>query len=291
MNALAAALLVAAAPAQLAKLSEVQLDRTIAEVRATPAIGGRIAALSELMLGTPYADHPLGEGGEGPEPQARFRLDAVDCQTFVETVLALANARNLADAKILLDDIRYANTPVTFSTRNHFTEAQWLPANIGKGYLREGARSVDRNAPVTELVLSRAQWSRVPALQRLVPADIPEGKFAIPYLPLAEMNARARSIPVGSVILVVREADADRVVRVSHMGFVLRGPKGVFVRHASPTEALGHQVVDEPFEAYLTRMSSFKKWPVQGFGLALPLDARRRAAQVLHASRQDSPRN
>jgi hypothetical protein len=290
MHALAAALIVAAAPAQLAKLSEVQLDRKIAEVRAAPAIGDRIAALSELMLGTPYADQPLGEGGEGPEPQARFRLDAVDCQTFVETVLALANAKDLAEARTLLDDIRYAKTPLTFSTRNHFTEAQWLPANIGKGYLREGARSVDRNARVAELVLSRAQWSKVPALQRLVPAEIPEGKFAIPYLPLAEMKERARSIPKGSVILVVREADPDRVVRVSHMGFVLRGPGGVFVRHASPTEALGHRVVDEPFDAYLTRMSSFKKWPVQGFGLALPLDAKRRAAQVLHASQHASER-
>jgi Protein of unknown function (DUF1460) len=288
MNALAAALLVAAAQPQLAQLSEAKLDRKIAAVHAAPAIGDRIAALSKLMLGTPYADYPLGEGGEGPEPQARFRLDAVDCQTFVETVLALANARDLAEAKILLDDIRYAKAPPSFSTRSHFTEAQWLPANIGKGYLREEARSVDRNAPVAELVLSRAEWSKVPALQRLLAADIPEGRFDIPYLPLAEMKESARRIPAGSVILVVREADPNRVVRVSHMGFVLRGPGGVFVRHASPTDALGHQVVDEPFDAYLTRMSSFKKWPVQGFGLALPLDAKGRAAQVLRASQQAS---
>ncbi|GAC1605191.1 MAG: hypothetical protein NVS4B10_18560 [Myxococcales bacterium] len=138
---------------------------------------------------------------------------------------------------------------------------------------------------MAELVLERKRWSQVPALQRLAAAEIPDGRFPIPYLPLAEMKRRARSIPAGTVILVVRAADPDRVVRVSHMGFVLRGPGGTFVRHASPTDALGHQVVDEPFETYLARMSSFKKWPVQGFGLALPLDARARAEQLLHATR------
>lgn len=272
-------------PPPISRLDDRQLDAAIAEAHEKPSIGDRIDALSRLMLGTPYLDHPLGEGGSGPEPQARFRLDGVDCQTFVETVLAMANAKDLAQAKVLLDDIRYAKAPPSFSNRNHFTEAQWLPANVEKGYLREEARAIDRGARRAELVLERARWSRVPALQRLSAADIPEGRFAIPYLPLAGMQRRAARIPPGTVILVVRKADPERVVRVSHMGFVVRGPRGPVVRHASPTDLLGHQVVDEPLDAYLTRMSSFKKWPVEGFGLALPLDAQARAAQVLHAAR------
>jgi hypothetical protein len=285
MIALALTLAAAFDQAPLAALPEAQLDQKLAEIHGSPAIGDRIDALSKLFLGTPYADYPLGEGGSGPEPQARFRLDAFDCQTFVETVMAMANAKSVAETKALLDDIRYGKAPPSFANRNHFTEAQWLPANIGKGYLREGVQSIDGRAPVAELVLDKAQWGKVALLDRLKAANIPDGRFAIRYLPIAQMKARAGSIEPGSVILVVREADPKRVVRVSHMGFVVRGKQGLMVRHASPTQELGHRVVDEPFEAYLTRMASFRKWPVTGFGLAMPLDARLRASQVLQAAR------
>ncbi|GAC1605193.1 MAG: hypothetical protein NVS4B10_18570 [Myxococcales bacterium] len=114
---------VAASPpaAQLARLGEADLDRAIAEVHARTSVADRIDAWSRKLLGTPYMDQPLGEGGTGPEPQPRFRLDAVDCQTFVETVLAMANARDVREAKLILDDIRYSKQPISFANRNHFT--------------------------------------------------------------------------------------------------------------------------------------------------------------------------
>jgi hypothetical protein len=269
----------ASAGAPLARLSEAQLDRRIAAAQALP-IGDRIQELSRLFVGTAYVDFPLGEGGTGPEPQARFRLDGVDCQTYVETVLAMANARSVSQAKVLLDDIRYASLPPSFATRNHFTEAQWLPKNIEKGYLRSAVESIDARAPVSELVLEKASWTQVPFLKRLTTASIPEGTFGVRYLPLAEARAHASSIAPGSVILVVREADPKRVVRVSHMGIVVRAGAGLAVRHASsvPTE---RRVVEEPFDHYLDRMGEFKKWKVIGFGLALPLDAKARAAAIL----------
>jgi hypothetical protein len=269
----------AAGGAPIARLNEAQLDRRITAAQALP-IGDRIQELSRLFVGTTYVDFPLGEGGTGPEPQARFRLDGVDCQTYVETVLAMANARSLSQAKVLLDDIRYASLPPSFATRNHFTEAQWLPKNIEKGYLRSAVESIDARAPVSELVLEKASWTQVPFLQRLASAAIPEGRFGVRYLPLAEARARAGSIAPGSVILVVREADPKRVVRVSHMGIVVRSGAGLAVRHASSVPA-ERRVVEEPFDRYLDRMGEFKKWKVIGFGLALPLDAKARAAAIL----------
>src|SRR5256885_7438309 len=110
----------------------------------------------------------------------------VDCQTYVETVLAMANATTLAEAKALLDDIRYSSPQISFSTRNHFTEAQWLPSNEKKGYLRETTAKVDPRVAKTTLVLRREQWSKVPGLKRLAEARIPEGRFALRYLPLDE---------------------------------------------------------------------------------------------------------
>jgi hypothetical protein len=138
---LALALLLAAAP--VLQMSEQQLDRAIADAHLVPAIGERVERLSALFVGVPYGDYPLGEGS-GVEPQPRWRVDKVDCQTFVETVLAMANAKSLDRARTILDDIRYAGDPprVSFATRNHFTEAQWLPANAAKGYLREETRTI-----------------------------------------------------------------------------------------------------------------------------------------------------
>src|SRR6266851_2729821 len=176
-----------------APLGERDLERAIEQAQRSAALDERIERISRLFLGTPYGQYPLGEGS-GVEPQPRWRADMVDCQTYVETVLAMANAKNLAQAKALLDDIRYRGPPISFSSRNHFTEAQWLPANEAKGYLIEETSDIDRSAPMATLVLRREQWSKVKGLERLAPAEIPEGKFSIHYLPLAEARERAVQI-------------------------------------------------------------------------------------------------
>src|SRR5216684_5765509 len=179
-------------------LSDPQLERAIEQAQRTPAIADRIEQLSRLFLGTAYGQFPLGEAS-GVEPQPRWRADMVDCQTYVETVLAMSNAKDLAGAKALLDDIRYRAPPISFSSRNHFAEAQWLPANQAKGYLTEETTEIDRAAPSATLVLRREQWSKVKGLERLAPAEIPEGTFTVRYLPLAEARERATQIAPGSV--------------------------------------------------------------------------------------------
>src|SRR5713101_759008 len=217
---LALAVLLATAP--VLQMSEQQLDRSIADAHLVPAIGERVERLSALFVGVPYGDYPLGEGS-GVEPQPRWRVDKVDCQTFVETVLAMANAKSLDRARTILDDIRYAGDPpkVSFATRNHFTEAQWLPANTEKGYLREETRTVEPRAESTTLSLRRKQWEKVPGLRRLSPAK---------------------------------------------------------VRHASIGEE--HRVIDLELGQFLDRQREYKKWPVQGVALLLPLDAQARVTHL-----------
>ena len=274
MPAFLAALLVAVAP--IAGMSEPQLDAKIASTHALP-LPRRINELSRLFLGTPYVEYPLGEGGKGPEPQARWRVDGVDCQTYVETVLAMANARNLSEAKIVLDDIRYDGPP-GFETRNHFTEAQWLPANAKKGYLKDAAPALDPKAPAETLVLKKSDWEQVPGLKRLQQANIPEGSFSVRYLPLAEAKQRAARIPDGTVWMTVRAEDPKRVVRISHMGFVVRDGKKLLARHASTGDP--KVVIEEPWPDFLARQETYKKWPVVGIALARPLDGAVRVARL-----------
>jgi hypothetical protein len=277
---LALAILLASAP--VLQMSDQQLDRAIAEAHLVPAIGERVERLSALFVGVPYGDYPLGEGS-GVEPQPRWRVDKVDCQTFVETVLAMANARSLDRARKILDDIRYAGDPprVSFATRNHFTEAQWVPSNSEKGYLREETLSIEPRAESTTLTLRRKQWEKVAGLRRLAPAKVPQGDFPIRYLTLDQVSKRAASIEPGSILLIVRQSDPSRVVRVSHMGFVVRKEGRLYVRHASI--GAEHRVIDLELGQFLDKQREYKKWPVQGIAVLLPLDAQARVTRVTSA--------
>jgi hypothetical protein len=280
MTAALLAALFAAAP--VLAMSDAELDARIGEAHRLP-FADRIGALSELFVGVPYTDLPLGDGDTGPEPGPLFRTDGVDCQTYVETVLAMANAGSLKQAKSILDDIRYADGKPSFQTRNHFTEAQWLPVNTRKGYLADEVPALDRRAPASTLTLVKEQWAQVPALKRLASAKIPDGKYRVRYLPLDQVAKHAGEIVPGTVSMVVRESDPERVVRITHMGFVVRTKDGLAVRHASTGKE--HAVIDEPFADFLRRQAEYKKWKVAGMAFALPLDASRRVARIQTASR------
>jgi hypothetical protein len=271
-----AAFLAVALASPVSQLSEADLDARLAQLHEMP-FSERLEHLSGVFLGTPYGELPLGEGS-GPEPWPRWRLDKVDCQTYVETVLAMANAKGLAEAKHILDDIRYKGEP-SFENRNHFTEAQWLPANLEKGYFTDEVPVIDGRAPTETLTLVHSQWSKVPILRRLAGiSNLPDGKYHVRYLPLDELRSHVKSIESGTIIMVVREYDPNRIVRISHMGFVIKTGKGWMVRHASTGPE--HAVIEQPFGEYVGKMSSFKKWKVVGFALALPVDAKLRVSQI-----------
>jgi N-acetylmuramoyl-L-alanine amidase-like protein len=280
MIAVLLATLLSAAP--VLSMTEPELDAKISDAHSLP-FTGRIDALSRLFVGVPYTDLPLGDGNSGPEPGPLFRTDGVDCQTYVETVLAMANARTLDQAKAILDDIRYADGKPSFQSRNHFTEAQWLPANTRKGYLKDAVPALDRRAPAETLTLVKSQWTQVPALKRLATASIADGKYRVRYLPLEEARKRSKDIAPGTILMVVREYDPNRVVRISHMGFVLDSDRGLVVRHASTGKE--GSVVDEPFDAFMQRQAEYKKWKVVGVALARPLEARSRVLHIKTAAR------
>src|SRR5256885_9077593 len=87
------------AAAAILAMSPADLDRAIAQAHEVHDFGARVEQISSLFVGVPYGQYPLGEGGEGPEPQPRWRVDQVDCQTLVDTVLAVSNARSIESAK------------------------------------------------------------------------------------------------------------------------------------------------------------------------------------------------
>ncbi|MFM2151778.1 MAG: hypothetical protein RL199_213, partial [Pseudomonadota bacterium] len=122
-------------------------ERTEARLSAAISAAGvssvtsRLRGVTDPLLGLPYIHSPLGEeAGTDPDPLVRY--DGFDCLTFVETAMALAAARSLEDVPTLLADIRYGGAQRSFEGRNHFVEAQWVPRNLEKGWLRPAAPEV-----------------------------------------------------------------------------------------------------------------------------------------------------
>ncbi len=238
-----------------------------AAVEALPGLRARVVSASEAFLGVPYRLDPLGEGpGRPPDEDPRLRFDAVDCQTFVETVIALVNAKRFEDVEAVLDDVRY-DGPAEYARRSHFFEAQWLPVNQRKGYLRDatldlGGACVRRHTKVVTL----SQWRARTVAQKIsLPDDrAPVGSFEVRYVPLDQVLARAKAIPSGTAFAVVREDKPRTPVMVSHLGFIVHGERGPVARHAS--DAL-KAVVDEDLARFVERNRKMRAWKVLGLQL------------------------
>jgi hypothetical protein len=239
----------------------------------------RLLHMSGRFLGTPYAHSPLGEG-EGVDPDPRFRLDRVDCLTFVETSLALALSETPEDVLHVLDAIRYRGRP-DYVARNHLMEAQWLPSNVAKGFLREVTRSLGgAETRASEKVLGPEAWASTTgrALQ-LPPAARPTGRFPLGVLPVEAIASQAARWPSGTLLLVVREDAPWRVTRISHLGFVVQRGGRTFLRHA--TRGWKNGVVDEELSHLLARHARYR-WKVVGVSLWEVRDPRESPQALSH---------
>lgn len=251
-----------------------------------PAGARRAVLASEWFLGAPYVLSPLGEGS-APDPDPRFRLDAFDCVTLVETAVAFANAGSAAEAARLLDDIRYDGPP-DFDHRNHYLEAQWLPANLRKGWIAEATREIAGPLAVTTgKRLDADTWRAAERAGYVLPAlsrdRRPVGDFRLDLVPLARVAEISRRIPPGTILLVVREDRPRRPYRVTHLGIVVAGSDGSrWLRHASDVPGV-LRVRDERLDRFLSRNARYQGWPVSGVSLYAIRDNAARAREILAA--------
>jgi hypothetical protein len=268
-----ACLLISAPPAALVRALET-----------APAGGARAVAATTPLVGARYRLSALGEG-TGPDPDPRFRLDAFDCQTFVETALALGSSRTLGEAERALDDIRYQGMPV-LAARNHEVLSQWIPENLSRGWIAEATEELAGGRAVR---LSRRYtpegWDRIHRAGRAIrglPRDRePSGRFETWAVPPADLPAVADRIPEGAVVFVVREDQPDRSTRVSHAGLVTVHPGGErWVRHATSTPGV-MRVIEEPLARFARREArAYPRWPVSGYAFFRVPDSTARVAAL-----------
>ena len=264
----------AAAFALAAPSPDAAVARALA---AAPPGGPRAVAATGPLLGAPYVLSPLGESA-GRDPDPRFRLDAFDCMTLVETAVALASAASLDEARAALDDVRYSGPP-SWAARNHEVLSQWLPANVARGYVADVTSSLT-GAPVQVAAkeYTAASWDAVRAAGRAIPglprARLPLGRFEVPVIATADVPRVAGLLPEGAIVFVLRGDAPERATRVTHAGLVVRGAGGrTLVRHATSTKGV-ERVIEEPIERFIRRQElAFPRWPLTGLSFWAIRDA------------------
>ncbi len=225
-------------------------------------LSDRIVSISADFLNKPYQLDPWGEGINGQFSQKPlYRFDRFDCQTYVETVLALALSDSPSPAPIQafqnqLLEIRYSNGKPDFFTRNHFPSADWIPHNIQKGYVKFS--SLNNNK--ISMDINKQQWFENQTHIRNL--NIPHKlRVTLPYISVNQLSSISNKIPNGSIIMIVKPS----FLLISHMGFAIWKNHTLYLRSAS---SLYGKVIDLPLLAYIENQSRFG---VKGIVVLIPV--------------------
>ena len=228
----------------------------------------------------------MGEGKQGYFDIAPlYRVDAFDCETYVDTVLALAMGHDTISFKRYIRQVRYKEGKVGFLHRNHFTCLDWNQNNQKQGFLKDITTSFhDQHgkpiAKIAQALINKSAWhqhlspniiriqtpSTLQQTKRLAELKrrgnlLPNAIARIPYIPLTALFDPAgapnmhlfNQIPNGAIIEIVRpnwdlEQQIGTHLNVSHLGFAILKNGRLMFRNAS---SLKHQVTDVPLIDYL----------------------------------------
>lgn len=240
----------------------------------------RIERLSDKFIGVSYQLEPLGEGADGEYSQRPlYWLDSFDCETYVDTILALALSENLQEFQQNINAVRYAAAKVVFQNRNHFTGADWIPNNKANGFIRDITRQIAGDSTQTSRVLvDKKNWYQHLPLQRIHIAGLNKAEKKIKLQKLRALSEIANSkvtevdyiplrilfgkdnlavvsqIPSGAIVFLVRHDPRMKKLigtdnDISHMGFVIKKQGQLYFREAS---SYAMRVIDIPLLRYLS---------------------------------------
>ena len=191
----------------------------------------KIDYLSKQFINAPYQLGVLGEGEKGLYDQSPlFQSQAFDCQTFVETVLALSQSNSLPAFQKKMNAIRYKDNTPDYLARNHFISLDWIPNNTKKGFIKDITPTFlnEENVPVfllSKTLINKNGWllnktvedlkisneslkiKRLKTLKSHASA-YPKQNVSLPYLPLTTLFNKKKQpnlylfkqIPNGSII-------------------------------------------------------------------------------------------
>lgn len=251
----------------------------------------RIEWISKQFIDVPYV---LGSLGEGPNARydqfPQYRIDAFDCDTYVNTVVSLALAQSLPAFQQCMKHMRYSNSKVSYIQRTHFTGLDWNQYHQQEGLFKDITLTIknSKNQSVAQLAtaqIEKPNWYALKTIDtiRLQNADkikeeerlnelkakgakLEVASEQVPYLPFTalfpeknkpDMHLFAQ-IPNGAIIEIVRpnwnlREKIGTDLNISHLGFAIRTKDQLYFREASSEYG---KVVDVPLIDYLQKASA-----------------------------------
>ena len=209
-------------------------------------LDSRLEYFSRKLMGTPYKLGPMGEGHIDPvEPKPLVYLDSVDCVTYLEHTLALAEATSEDSLFNVLQRIRYIDGKISYRTRKHYLLADWVgEGKFARVIPMENDTSIVRTLPKNEFFKSK----RMKYLVNGEEAEDP--KVEIRYIPYDKACQWAKE-PHSDTLKVIGIAFIGKSEKIdaTHTGFVIMNPgEPPRLRHAS---SLRKRVVEQPLSEYL----------------------------------------
>lgn len=182
----------------------------------------KIIVISALFLNAPY--------------------QRMNCQNYVETVLASAVSANPQELDKNMQAIRYSHLPESYFTRNHFPAADWIPNNIHKHYIYY--------SPLNTAVISKMENKPAWCETQIHDNAACHEKFkktwvVLRYIPVAKVAQVVSQIPSGSILFIVKPS---KYTLISHMGFAIQKNHELYLRAAS---SLAGKVTDYNFLEYV----------------------------------------
>jgi|SRR5476649_1260906 len=201
-------------------------------------LGQLVSMISQTFLDTPYqANTLIGSAGLTERLVANF--GGVDCFTLLDYVCALARSHGEREFFTQLATIRYHAGEIDFMQRNHFF-SDW--------FAREPANAIDITGELSPDVITVSKnLNRKGTDEEYIPGL---GIVAreITYIPTEKINDDAVTrLNSGDLIGIYSKSQG---LDVTHVGFLIKDPAGVYLRNASSLKA-NMKVVDSPLLEYL----------------------------------------
>ena len=218
------------------------VEKWLAEAVSLPKDSCRTLHFAKKMLGVPYV---AGTLDENEKEQLVVRLDALDCTTFVETVLAFSMAdkrgeRDWKGFKKALTDIRYRDGLLNgYASRLHYF-SDWIRNNEQMGFFRE-CTSESACAQFQELWLdfmSTHSESYLPMKKDtslINEIALQEKKWqgvSVAYIPKDKLNLSPEDLKIknGDILAITTNIKGLDVV---HVGFAYWKGEELHLLHAS----------------------------------------------------------
>jgi hypothetical protein len=241
------------------KMSAEEIDQDIrATVKQPFTNQQKMEYYSERFLGAPYELECEAEGEHGLyEKWPLMNLKQVNCMTYCEIVMALTLSEYYEEMFNVLQHIRYRQGIIGMASRNHYTMADWLPAN--RWCLDDVTRQVGGTdaLPLTRTISHQTFFGKK-RIQNL-PVFLPDREVTIDYIPLDKLRLHEDSLKSGDVVALIQDRPA---IFSAHMLLVIKKDSLTFFRHASMSAG---KVLDVPFGEYIQSLQKNPRYQGMSF--------------------------